>query len=422
MKKPLFGVAFPFLKIAKFLAIGLLIHGLSDDTYSLEITFIRGETMTDLIQELSAKQIEIMSEFYSRPLVRVALVKAERDRIWNQFKKSRTYPLTFHLEKHAPALQAELDKSISSGNLVQAAVFSECVYSQALANILGLSEFSNYSLDDTWLSSVVKDRLKELGFAPRYIYRNSEQDRFLIQAGGFGGVDAALISVLGDKVFTIEYKEPGAKTSEPDLPKYGEDGFIISDESFEVKNPQYKKMLDEQIAKKLNIFVRAGSNINDFSPESIEFAVHHSYGTVKKADVICVEDADGLLTMIPSHHAKKWAELEGEIRPGGRNAYKVWTPGKAKSLIADLEGTIEGDNVRIPKKNLKIAKARGGNKDSRFKLNPIFFVRIENCVVDGDIVEFDLSDLRQIKATIAGKMFFKTLKAESVRDYYKTQV
>jgi hypothetical protein len=363
-----------------------------------------------------------MSEFYSCPLVRVALVKAERDRIWNQFKKSRTYPSTFHLELHAPALQAELDKSISSGNLVQAAVFSECVYSQALANVFGLSEFANYSSDDSWLSKSVKDRLKGLGFLPRYIYRNSAQDRFLIQAGGFGGVDGALISVLDEKIFTIEFKEPGAKTSEPDLPKYGEDGLIISNESFEAKYPQYKMMLEEQIAKKLNIFARAGSNVNDFSPESIEFAVHHSYGTVKKADVICVEDADGLLTMIPSHHAKKWAKLEGEIRPGGRNAYKVWTPVKAKSLISDLEGTVEGDKVRIPKKNLKIAKARGGREDSRFKLNPIFFVRIENCVIDGDIVEFELSKLRQVKATIAGKMFFESLKAEAVRDLYKTQV
>jgi hypothetical protein len=378
--------------------------------------------MTDLNQDLSAKQIEIMSEFYSSPLVRVALVKAERDRIWNQFKKSRTYPSTFHLELHAPALQAELDKSISSGNLVQAAVFSECVYSQALANVFGLSEFANYSSDDSWLSKSVKDRLKGLGFLPRYIYRNSAQDRFLIQAGGFGGVDGALISVLDEKIFTIEFKEPGAKTSEPDLPKYGEDGLIISNESFEAKYPQYKMMLEEQIAKKLNIFARAGSNVNDFSPESIEFAVHHSYGTVKKADVICVEDADGLLTMIPSHHAKKWAKLEGEIRPGGRNAYKVWTPVKAKSLISDLEGTVEGDKVRIPKKNLKIAKARGGREDSRFKLNPIFFVRIENCVIDGDIVEFELSKLRQVKATIAGKMFFESLKAEAVRDLYKTQV
>ena len=38
---------------------------------------------------------------------------------------------------------------------------------------------------------------------------------------------ASLITVIDLVIYTIEFKEPGAKTSEPDLPKYGEDGFLV---------------------------------------------------------------------------------------------------------------------------------------------------------------------------------------------------
>ena len=68
----------------------------------------------------------------------------------------------------------------------------------------------------------------------------------LIQAGGCGGIDSALITVMDLNVYTIEFKEPGAKTSEPDLPKYGEDGKIVITDDFISRYPQFEAMLREQ--------------------------------------------------------------------------------------------------------------------------------------------------------------------------------
>ena len=47
-------------------------------------------------------------------------------------------------------------------------------------------------------------------------------------------------------IFSIEFKEPGAKTREPNLPKYNEDGALIITETFTQKNPQFLDMLNEQ--------------------------------------------------------------------------------------------------------------------------------------------------------------------------------
>lgn len=90
-------------------------------------------------------------------------------------------------------------------------------------------------------------------------------------------------------VYTIEYKEPGAKTCEPDLPKYHEDSKILITEDFLKRYPQFTQMLEEK--KDLNFFDIMGSNENNFSVESVNIAVTNNY--VKKyADVVCTEDVD----------------------------------------------------------------------------------------------------------------------------------
>ena len=70
----------------------------------------------------------------------------------------------------------------------------------------------------------IKALLKSYSLVPRYVYYNSDKSRMLIQAGGCNGIDSALITVMDLNIYTIEFKEQGAKASEPDLPKYGEDG------------------------------------------------------------------------------------------------------------------------------------------------------------------------------------------------------
>ena len=173
---------------------------------------------------LTQPQRELISEYYSLPFTRVILNKSERKNIWEDFKKDRRIVNYTSFENICPALFAELQKATSSGRNIQSAVLSECVYAQTLANQFNLNKFNNYLINKVWIDDDILSLIQSYGLYPRYLYRNNEGSRILIQAGGNNGVDSALISVSDKNIFSIEFKEPGAKTSEADLPKYREDG------------------------------------------------------------------------------------------------------------------------------------------------------------------------------------------------------
>jgi hypothetical protein len=253
----------------------------------------------------------------------------------------------------------------------------------------------------------------------RYSYSNQNDSKTLYQAGGAGGVDCALHLKNASQAIMIEMKEPYAKTSEPDLPKYGEDGFIVSTDVFENSYPQFKSMLDEQIKQKLNFFEAMGNNIGDFSSSSIEKAVTENYAGTKFAHVICTEDENGKLVMLPSNHAANWAELEGEIRPAGRNPYDVWTPKKLQEMLTEMGASFDGDMVRILLSRLKTANARGSKRISRYKINPLFFVRASSIEVRGSDAYFSINAVEQLNPTITAKMNFKGLEVAAVRKFYE---
>lgn len=374
--------------------------------------------------DLSDAQKEVMTLFYNRAAADIIpFNKIRRNEIWSAFKKSRTVAadLKLELEKKCPALLGELEKSARNIKNVQSAVFSECVYAQTLANIFDLNEFVNcYTCD---LPVAAQEMLSTHHLTPRYAYKKDDDSVILVQAGGCADVDAALLYPSERKCYLIEFKERGAKTSEPDLPKYGEDGFLTTNEKFQKKCPQFSKMIAEQIEKRLNFFERLGSNVHDFSDESILEAVTENYNAQKHADVICTESAAGELTMIPADQVNNWAELEGEIRPAGRNKYKVWTPLALKRLLESLGASLTGDFVTVNADKLDEARARGGNGNvSRYKICTVFFVRPEDCVLRGNRVSFNLKDVRQLNPTIAGKMFFRDFSADDVKSFYKTEL
>lgn len=367
---------------------------------------------------LTRAQSEVITEFYSVDLHSVLLAKKSRDALWRSFKENRTISAALNLSEKCPALEAELTKALDSGKNVQSAVFSECVYAQALADVMKLGEFINYSPDSRWLPSNIEALVASYGLFIRYIYSDSNRSRLLIQAGGHGGVDGALISVLDLNVYTIEFKEPYAKTSEPDLPRYGEDGFLVSTPEFDRDNPQFASMLEEQLLKRLNFWKCLGHNVNDFASESLFQAVTENYAGKKFADVICTEDSNGFLTMIPANQTPTWADLEGEIRPAGRNSYPVWTPKTLEREILNVGGTVDGENVFMPITSLTTSAPRGGQGISRYKINSVFFVRAANVIVEGSGASFPLGKVLQLKPTITAKMKFRDLDAGQVRDHY----
>ena len=372
---------------------------------------------------LSDAQKIVLSDFYSEPNTKVAFNTVERKKIWDEFKKHRNVEKFRYLEEVAPAIFAEIKKALVNEKNIQPAVFSECVYAQAFANKFSLSFFENHinsegiKFDFSGIEIAGADDL-----TIRYSYSRSDKKVTLVQAGGAGGVDCALIS-FDKKISTmIELKEPYARTSAPDLPKYGEDGFLVSSEKFIRENPQFKSMLEEQIKKKFNIFDHLGSNLSDFSPESIESAVTENYSGEKYAAFICTEDSSGNLVLIPSRDVAIWAELEGELRPTGRNSYPVWTPNKLLSVLKEKGGSIQMDTVTMPLSSFKQSKARGGEQISRFKISPLFFVRSEDVENTEGKVTFKLDAVKQNIPDITAKINFKNLEVSEVKKYYMDKI
>lgn len=367
---------------------------------------------------LTKQQREIMQEFYSISPTKVIFDKSERNDLWTKATK-RVQDLDFiELDRKCPALAHQIKRSYESGHNIQSAVFSECVYAQTFANMMKLDRFVNCFEESDFIPSSVNALLSSYHLVPRYVYSTSDKRRMLIQAGGCDGIDSALITVIDLVIYTIEFKEPGAKTSEPDLPKYGEDGLLVVTEKWLEVNPQFEAMLNEQ--RGLNFFEVMGSNINNFSKESIDIAVSSNYtGKKKFADVICTEDVKGYLVMLPTNQASLWAEIEGEIRPAGRNHYKVWTPIALRNFLTQKGATFEGNIVKIQRDKLDERRERGGNRRlSGYKVTPLFFVYVEDCKENNGIVTFNIAKMQQLNPTIAGKMFFKKLHHFDVKKYY----
>lgn len=368
---------------------------------------------------LTKKQKEIITEFYSLPFRKVILPKNERTFLWNNFINKKR--IDRKLQNKCPAAYAEIEKALTYNQNIQSAVFSECAYAQTLANILDLCDFVDHIKNNTFLPISIINLLNSYNLVPRYIYSNNKQTRILIQAGGCKGVDSALVSVLDNDVYTIEFKEAGAKTSEPDLPKYGEDGKLILTDDFINRYPQFTEMLKQHIG--FNFFEKKGHNENNFTPESIRIAVTENYSSKKFADVICTEDINNYLTMIPSNQVDRWADLQGEIRTAGRNSYSVWTPNALSKSIIQLGGKIKDDYVYINRSSLEERKPRGGNGISGYKITSLFFIRLGDCKIEknGDL-KFELHKVRQLKPTIAAKMFFNNLDISEVKKYYFSHI
>lgn len=370
---------------------------------------------------LSHLQKLVMSDFYRAKDVKIPFNKKERDSLWDAFISDRS--VGSRIDDRVPALKMEIEKAVQSGKNIQSAIFSECVYAQGLANKFGLTEITAHIEKEHSFDNIeFFQRTQVTGLTVRYSYKNRSNSCTLIQAGGNTGVDSALILPEKEAAIMIEFKEPYAKTSEPDLPKYREDGFLLTNPKFDRQYPQFKDMLNEKIGEDLNLLEHMGQNVNSFSPLSIAVAVSENYTGQKFADVICTEDKNGFLVMLPSNQVGLWAELEGEIRPSGRNAYKVWTPRDLEKTLKNLDAQTDSELVKVNKNKLVTANARGSKSISRVKISPHYFVRIADVEFKGDIAQFKLASIRQLNPSIAAKMNFKNLDVAMVREFYESQI
>lgn len=371
------------------------------------------------LEPLSEMQRIVLREFYESDNQRIELDKAARSRVWDNFILNRNISDFSYLQKKIPSLYHEIEKAIQQGRNIQSAVFSECVYSQAIADHFELVDFHFFPENKRVTVSTLEEiegESREL--TVRYSYTHSNKQKVLFQAGGAAGVDCAFRNERFPEIAMIELKEPYARASDPNLPKYKENGLLISTESFEQENPQFTAMLREQIGAGTNIFEHLGSNINNFSNESIEKALTENYQGKKFAHVICTEDKNGNLVMLPSNHVAHWARMEGEIRPSGRNSCKAWSTSRLNEVLNLMGASQQESKIEIDMNSLRPTKARGGRQISRYRIDPIFFVRARDLTSVGDRATFDLKSVKQNIPSITAKMNFEHLEIEEVRDFY----
>lgn len=369
--------------------------------------------------KLTNFQKYILEKFYSGVPKKVAISMELRKSIWEDFKINRSINNYNNLKEAVPAIYFEMEKSLDSGRKIQAGVFSECVYSQAIAEKLELNVFNNHidnKIDTKKFSNTIADKLQHMN--TRYSYAGNTKQMTLLQAGGANEVDCALISEEFENVAMIELKEPYARTSQPDLPRYGEDGFLITTEKFEKKNPQFRSMLQELIEEKFNVFDHTGNNYHKFKPESIFTAVSENYSGTKFADFICTEDLNGELVLIATTDITRWAKLEGELRPTGRNSYKVWTPEKLKATLNEKHAIMKSDVVTMKLSEMKARPERGGDGISGWKISPMFFVKLENLRIEDDNVVFNIKNVKQNISDVTAKIDLRAVSHSEVQKYY----
>lgn len=319
-------------------------------------------------------------------------------------------------------MHMQIIKSKEDGRNLQSAVFSECAYATTLANIYGLSQCEDYSDSHFEIEQVVLNDLKKHCFVPRYIYFNDGCNDFILQAGGCGSVDLMFFH-NGEMIF-IECKEPYARTSEPNLPKYLDDGKISITSEFAVKYPQFEKMLSEQNC--LNFFETGNSNVNNFSNDSIVHAVSNNYADpnkiAKNADYILTESKNGMLVLIKPSDFPVFAKIEGEIRPAGKNHCSPWCTMKLMNDLNAKGASISFDKstALIEKSKLEIIGKRGSsNVASRYKISRFFFVYLSDCKDAGNgYISIDISKIQQLIPTICAKTDIRKLDYSTVKNYY----
>ena len=129
---------------------------------------------------LNETQRKILKDFYETSDVTVSLNKSARKKIWDDFVTHRDIKNILDLQESIPTLYAEMEKALNQNRNIQPAVFSECVYTQALAEKLSLSVYEmhleNVKLD---FESELTNSKELNSLTVRYSFSNAELSAIL---------------------------------------------------------------------------------------------------------------------------------------------------------------------------------------------------------------------------------------------------
>ena len=152
-----------------------------------------------------------------------------------------------------------------------------------------------------------------------------------------------------------------------------------------------------------DVFTHAGTNYkfgHDIEQETADEIVSAIYQT-KKFDLYILQDKSRIFAL-PSSRLLDNIDITGsEIRMAGRNHSKVFTPGNLKSVLTAQSAVIEGTTVSILYDPRNEIKGRGMTTIRRYKINSLYFLRINDVSFSAGYASFDLSSVKQKKPTIS---------------------
>lgn len=304
----------------------------------------------------------------------------------------------------SPAALCELRKQFEKKMALQPSVLTECFIAQTLANFWHLDKFEDLDANG-FLPSNISNMLfgirnKRDGASFRYIYFSDKADCVLVQCGDSSTIDAVFIK---EKIgIRIEFKEELAKINEVDIPSYDDDGKLIVGDDFKSQYPYYAPFV-EIFNNKTNVFEMMGHNFKlvDYLDEENSKRIIENIVDAKFIDVYILLKGNSLLPVLGKNLHSCVGFSGSEIRTAGKNAKKLWSVDFAKNEITHLDGTVAGGTVFLPLNEKMYVTGRGMDIVTRYKINPLLFVRIEHTAVTDGIISFAFEKIEQLKPTVS---------------------
>ncbi|MCK9329978.1 MAG: hypothetical protein M0Q94_08915 [Candidatus Cloacimonetes bacterium] len=330
----------------------------------------------------------------------------------NNFQKTDTYSEFIReigklgrILNLSKAASAEFEKQFNKRQGLQPSILNECFVIQTIADLLKLDHFidADEKVENVpvhLLRSLIKARGGELESQyPRYIYHGDKQGVVLLQYGDSASIDAIFVNE-GSRI-RLEIKDSKAKMGEFDL-SYGEDGKLIPSDKIIEEFPAFLKFINK-FNSETTVFDQVGRNYKfgkDIDQATAVELVDSTFKT-KKIDLYLLQNSSKLFTL-PTEYLLDNIDISGsEIRTAGRNHFAVFTPANLLSILNSLNAQINGNQVKLLYDAAREKKGRGMTVITRYDINSLYFLKINNVNINTGFVFFDLKDVEQKKPTIS---------------------
>ena len=374
-------------------------------------TFLKDVYKKEVKMVLTRKEIKKIEDFYKK--------NYEKTNSFKEFLKIDVDIGQKIKDMGNTGFYFEINRQFADKKALQPGTLCECVLAQTIAKMYNLTIcadlFHSY-IRDIPANIIYCLRDDDNKILARYVYYNpDDRNVFLIQYGNPTSYDADLY--INGEIVKIEFKDQISRAGEDEY-FFDENGKLIYD-----KNSEYAPFLEE-FNNKTDVMTIMGNNYkyDNISPE-LEKKVLKKYFDHLQFDVLVSLDDNSELIAVTidclNNSNTKIISTEGtEIKIAGKNKYKVFTPDFLDTSILKCGGIIEDNKVSIPISNMKDRYAR--NKDNTIsgkKINPLFFVKIENIKQEDSFYVFNINDVRELKPTFSIHIRFIVSKSV-LKQYY----